>query len=132
VTPVERIASRILVVRGQRVMVDADLALLYGITTKQLNQQVKRNAARFPADFAFRLRAAEKSEVVTNCDHLRRLRYSSAMPLVFTEHGALMAALVLNSPRAVEVALLVVRARYRPKRPGAGASASCSEIPPSG
>jgi ORF6N domain len=108
--PVEHIASRIVVVRGQRVIVDADLALLYGVTTKQLNQQVKRNTARFPADLAFRLRAAEKEEVVTNCDHLRRLKYSPAMPLVFTEHGALMAASVLNSRRAVEVGLFVVRA----------------------
>lgn len=108
--PIEHIASRILVVRGQRVMVDADLALLYGVTTKQLNQQVKRNSARFPADLAFRLRAKEKEDVVTNCDHLRRLRYSPAMPFVFTEHGALMAASVLNSPRAVEIGLFVVRA----------------------
>jgi hypothetical protein len=111
--PIEDIASRILVVRGQRVMIDADLALLYGVSTKQLNQQVKRNSARFPADLAFRLRAAEKEEVVTNCDHLRRLRYSPAMPLVFTEHGALMAASVLSSPRAVEVGLFVVRAFVR-------------------
>jgi len=111
--PVEDIASRILVVRGQRVMIDADLALLYGVTTRQLNQQVKRNPARFPADLAFRLRAAEKEEVVTNCDHLRRLKYSPAMPLVFTEHGALMAASVLSSPRAVEVGLFVVRAFVR-------------------
>jgi ORF6N domain len=111
--PVEDISSRILVVRGQRVMIDADLALLYGVTTKQLNQQVKRNPARFPADLAFRLRAAEKDEVVTNCDHLRRLKYSPTLPLVFTEHGALMAASVLNSPRAVEVGLFVVRAFVR-------------------
>ena len=111
--PVEGIASRIVVVREQRVMVDADLALLYGVTTKQLNQQVKRNQSRFPADLAFRLRAVEKDEVVTNCDHLRRLKYSPTMPLVFTEHGALMAASVLNSPRAVEVGLFVVRAFVR-------------------
>jgi hypothetical protein len=111
--PVEDISSRFLVVRGQRVMIDADLALLYGVTTKQLNQQVKRNPARFPADLAFRLRAAEKDKVVTNCDHLRQLRYAAAMPLVFTEHGALMAASVLNSPKAVEVGLFVVRAFVR-------------------
>jgi ORF6N domain-containing protein len=111
--PVEHIASRIFVVRGQRVMVDADLARLYGVTTKQLNQQVKRNPTRFPADLAFRLSASEKDEVVTNCDHLRPLKYSAAMPLVFTEHGALMAASVLNSPKAVEVGLFVVRAFVR-------------------
>jgi hypothetical protein len=111
--PIEHIASRIFVVRGHRVMVDADLALLYGVTTKQLNQQVKRNRARLPADLAFRLRGVEKNEVVTNCDHLRRLKYSPTMPLVFTEHGALMAASVLNSPKAVEVGLFVVRAFVR-------------------
>ena len=111
--PTEHIASRILVVRGQRVIIDADLAILYGVTTRQLNQQVKRNPARFPADLAFRLRAEEKEEVVTNCDHLRRLKYSPALPLVFTEHGALMAASVLNSPMAVEVGLFVVRAFVR-------------------
>ena len=111
--PTEHIASRILVVRGQRVIIDADLAILYGVTTRQLNQQVKRNPARFPADLAFRLRAEEKEEVVTKCDHLRRLKYSPALPLVFTEHGALMAASVLNSQMAVEVGLFVVRAFVR-------------------
>jgi len=113
---VEDIAAQILIVRGQRVMIDTDLALLYGVTTKQLNQQVKRNPARFPADLAFRLRAAKKQEVVTNCDHLRRIKFSAAMPLVFTEHGALMAASVLNSPRAVEVGLFVVRAFVRMRK----------------
>jgi hypothetical protein len=117
---VEGVAARIVVVHGQRVMVDADLALLYGVSTKQLNQQVKRNPARFPADLAFRLSAQEKDEVVTNRDHLRRLKYSPAMPLVFTEHGALMAASVLNSRRAVEVGLFVVRAFVRMREALAG------------
>ena len=91
-------------------MIDADLAALYGVTTKQLNQQVKRNVGRFPAEFAFRLTATERTEVVTNCDHLRTLKYSPNLPLAFTEHGALMAASVLNSARAVEVSLYVDRA----------------------
>ena len=107
---VERISDRILTIRGERVMVDADLASLYGVATKQLNQQVKRNPRRFPASFAFRLTAAEQAEVVTNCDHLRNLRFSTTPPLVFTEHGALMAASILNSSRAVEVGLYVVNA----------------------
>jgi hypothetical protein len=68
VRPVEHIASRILVVRGQRVIVDADLAALYGVSTKRLNEQVKRNRTRFPEDFVFRLTAAETAEVVANCD----------------------------------------------------------------
>ena len=108
--PAEAIAARIVVIRGQRVMIDADLAALYGVTTKQLNQQVKRNVGRFPAEFAFRLTATERTEVVTNCDHLRTLKYSPNLPLAFTEHGALMAASVLNSARAVEVSLYGDRA----------------------
>ena len=106
----EQTARRILVVRGQKVMIDADLAALYDVPTKRLNQQVKRNAERFPSDFVFQLSRAERDEVVANCDHLRRLRFSPTMPFAFTEHGALMAASVLNTPRAVEVSLYVVRA----------------------
>jgi ORF6N domain len=91
-------------------MLDADLATLYGVPTKRLNEQVKRNARRFPADFVFQLTRAERDEVVANCDHLQRLRFSPTMPFAFTEHGALMAASVLNTPRAVDVSLYVVRA----------------------
>ncbi len=105
-----RIARHILVIRGQKIMLDADLAALYDVSTKRLNQQVKRNAERFPEDFMFRLGRAERDEVVANCDHLRQLKFSPTMPFAFTEHGALMAASVLNTPRAVEVSLYVVRA----------------------
>ena len=91
-------------------MIDAGLAPLYDVPTKRLNQQVKRNAERFPKDFVFQLSRAERDEVVANCDHLRRLKFSPTMPFAFTEHGALMAASVLNTPRAVEVSLYVVRA----------------------
>jgi ORF6N domain len=108
--PVEQIASRIVSVRGGRVVVDSDLAALYGVETRVLNQAVRRNSRRFPADLAFRLTSAEREEVITNCDHLKNLKYSAALPLAFTEHGALMAASVLNSRRAVEVGLYVVRA----------------------
>lgn len=104
------VASRILLIRGQKVMVDSDLAELYGVSTKALNQAVKRNPGRFPADFMFQLSQDEKSEVVTKCDHLSRLKYSSALPYVFTEHGALMLGNVLKSERAVEMSLMVVRA----------------------
>jgi hypothetical protein len=106
----ETVVSRILMLRGQRVMLDADLAELYGVTTKRLNEQVKRNIERFPGDFMFQLNVDEKSEVVANCDHLGQLKYSSSLPYVFTEHGALMLGNVLKSSRAVEVSLLVVRA----------------------
>ena len=71
----ELIASRILLIRGQRVMLDADLAALYAVPTKALNQAVKRNMARFPDDFMFQLTQAEKQEVVTNCDHLKTLKF---------------------------------------------------------
>jgi hypothetical protein len=108
--PVDQIASRILSVRGRRVIVDADLAALYGVQTRVLNQAVQRHPRRFPSDLAFRLNAAERQEVITTCDHLKKLKFSPALPLVFTEHGALMAASVLSSKRAVEVGLYVVRA----------------------
>ena len=97
-------------IRGEKVIVDADLAEFYGVPTKALNQAVRRNMDRFPADFMFQLNKAEKTEVVTNCDHLNRLKFSPVNPLVFTEHGALMAASILNSARAVEVSLFIVRA----------------------
>ena len=117
-TPVEaahpavshRIESRILTVRGVKVIVDADLAELYGVPTKRLNEQVKRNLGRFPSDFTFQLTATEKAEVVANCDHLARLKFAKAMPFAFTEFGAIQAANVLNSPQAVEMGVYVVRA----------------------
>lgn len=104
------IARRILLIRGTKVMIDADLAELYGVPTKALDQAVKRNVERFPDDFMFRLMEGERQEVVTNCDHLVRLKFSPSLPFAFTEHGALMLGNVLKSPRAVEVSLLVVRA----------------------
>jgi len=91
-------------------MLDADLADVYGVTTKRLNEQFKRNRQRFPSDFAFQLTPSEKAEVVAKCDHLRRLKYSPALPYAFTEHGALMLASVLNSARAVAASVAVVRA----------------------
>lgn len=94
-------------------LVDADLAEIYGVSTKALNQAVKRNAERFPEDFRFQLTAAEREEVVTNCDHLTRLRFSPVLPWAFTEHGSIMAASVLNSQRAVEMSAFVVRAFVR-------------------
>ena len=105
-----RIESRILIVRGLRVMVDADLAELYGVPTKVLNQAVKRNASRFPSDFMFQLNAQEKAEVVTNCDHLQKLKFSKATPQAFTEYGAVAIANVLASSQAVEMGIYVVRA----------------------
>src|SRR5215470_8031044 len=105
-----RIESRILLIRGQKVMLDADLAEVYRTTTKALNQAVKRNRERFPADFMFRLTTREKVEVVTRCDHLSNLKYSRNLPQAFTEHGAVMLASVLNSEAAVQASIAVVRA----------------------
>ena len=106
---IEAIASRIVVLRGQRIMLDADLAALYGVTTKRLNEQVRRNLERFPPDFMFQLINQEvailKSQFATSSWGGKRKR-----PLAFTEHGALMAAMVLNSTRATEVSVYVVRA----------------------
>ncbi|OHC71516.1 MAG: hypothetical protein A3H93_20455 [Rhodocyclales bacterium RIFCSPLOWO2_02_FULL_63_24] len=106
----QAVANRILLLRDQRVMLDADLADLYGVETRALNQAVKRNADRFPGDFMFQLNADEKAEVVANCDHLAKLKFSRSLPYAFTEHGALMLGNVLKSSRAIEVSLLVVRA----------------------
>jgi hypothetical protein len=111
--PVAPIEERILLIRGLRVMLDADLAEVYGVPTKRLNEQVKRNSRRFPEDFMFRLTAAEKELVVANCDHLAKLKYAKALPFAFTEHGAVMLASVLNSPTAVASSILVVRAFIR-------------------
>lgn len=109
----ERIERAILLIRGHKAMLDADLASLYGVRTKALNQAVKRNRERFPSDFMFRLTGKERAEVVTNCDHLAGLKYSYARPFAFTEYGAVMLANILNSPRAIRVSVQIVRVFVR-------------------
>jgi ORF6N domain len=108
--PLERIQGSILNIRGQKVMIDRDLAELYGVETRRLNEQVKRNIDRFPNDFMFQLTREEKDEVVANCDHLLSLKFSKTNPYAFTEHGAIMLASILNTTLAVETSILVVRA----------------------
>ncbi|MCM0606749.1 MAG: ORF6N domain-containing protein [Xanthomonadaceae bacterium] len=108
--PSERIENLIQTIRDQRVTVDVDLARLYGVKTKALNQAIKRNFERFPSDFMFRLTEIEKSEVVTICDHLKKIKYSNKLPYAFTEYGAIMAANVLNSQKALHTSVFVVRA----------------------
>ncbi|HUO14092.1 MAG TPA: ORF6N domain-containing protein [Verrucomicrobiae bacterium] len=107
----KRVSSRILILRNQKVILDADLAELYGVPVKQLNQQIKRNRNRFPADFLFTLTKPEyetlRSHFVTSNSSRGGRRY---LPHAFTEHGAIMAATVLNSNRAIEMSLFVVRA----------------------
>ena len=109
--PVE---SRILIQRHQRVILDSDLAELYGVSAKQLNQQIKRNRERFPSDFMFQLSAKEheslRSQIVTSKKGRGGRRYP---PYAFTEHGAIMAATVLNSKQAIEMSVFVVRAFVR-------------------
>lgn len=107
---VSRIERRIMVLRGQKAIVDADLAEFYGVLTRRLNEQVRRNRERFPEDFMFQLTKKEKNEVVAICDHLTRLKFSSTLPYAFTEHGVIMAANVLNTPRAIKTSVFVVRA----------------------
>lgn len=120
------VESVIHTLRGEKVILDVDLARIYSVTTKRLNEQVKRNARRFPSDFAFRLSKAEleqllrqiagseqsdnRSQIATGSQKHRDPRF---LPYAFTEHGALMAANILNSPRAVEMSVVVVRAFVR-------------------
>lgn len=106
--PKELIASRILLIREQKVMIDSDIAELYGVTTKRLNQQVNRNLNRFPNNFMFELTKAEKLEVVANCNHLEKLKFSSVLPKAFTEHGIMMVANVLTSERAIHVSIQII------------------------
>jgi hypothetical protein len=112
--PIERIERKIYDIRGERVLLDSDLAEIYGVTTKVVNQAVRRNITRFPGDFCFQLTTDEldilRSQFVTSSRGHGGRRY---LPYVFTEHGALMAANILNSPRAVEASVQVVRACVR-------------------
>jgi hypothetical protein len=117
--PVEVIERKILLIRGEKVMLDADLAELYDVPTKRLNEQVKRNADRFPADFAFQLTAEEWKNVKALNDEANRSQFATGsqkhrdprfMPWAFTEHGAIMAATMLNSKQAVAMSVHVVRA----------------------
>ncbi len=124
-TSPDPLAGRIFTVRGRRVVLDADLARLYAVTTRAFNPAIKRNAARFPADFAFQLTKPEadalRSQLVTleakapgaDANSDRRGRHRKYLPWAFTEHGAVMAANVLRSPKAVAMSLLVVRAFVR-------------------
>jgi hypothetical protein len=107
---IDKIGLVIRSIRGHRVILDADLARIYGVPTKRLNEQVKRNAKRFPPDFLFQLTAEEaenlKSQIATSSSHGGRRK----LPYAFTENGAIMAANVLNSPQAVRMSVFVVRA----------------------
>jgi hypothetical protein len=113
IIPVTHVENQILFLRGERVMLDADLAELYGVSTKRLNEQVKRNSQRFPREFMFQLSTKEtallmRSQIATGSK--RNVRYR---PYVFTEHGAIMLASVLNSSIAIQASIAVVKAFVR-------------------
>ena len=117
-----RVESKIVVMRGRKVILDSDLAELYGVAVKRLNEQVKRNADRFPADFVFRTTGTDLRSQIATSKRVgeRRLKRGTVsrggrryLPFAFTEHGAIMAATVLNSKRAVEMSIFVVRAFVR-------------------
>jgi hypothetical protein len=117
--PLDQIVSRIMLVRGQKVMLDADLAALYGVKTKRFNEQVRRNRDRFPADFMFRLTDQEvknlRSQFAASSLEPRHRNWGGKRypPFAFTEHGAIMAATILNTSQATEVSVFVVRAFVR-------------------
>ena len=108
IIPSEIISNKILLLRNKRVMIDRDIAELYGVTTKRLNEQVRRNLNRFPNHFMFELTIKEKNEVVAKCDHLKKLKFSSFLPKVFTEHGVIMLANVLKSEKAIKVSIEII------------------------
>ena len=109
IVPVERIQRCILLIRNKKVILDRDLAVLYGVETKTLNQAVKRNIKRFPTDFMFQLTKVEKKQLVTNCDRFAPLKHSTSMPHAFTEQGLAMLSSVLNSERAINVNIAIMR-----------------------
>jgi len=108
--PIEIIENKILVIRGQRVMIDRDLAELYGVKTMVFNQAVKRNMKRFPSEFMFQLTDEEKTEVITNCDRLKIIKFSPHNPYVFTEHGVAMLSSILNSEQAITANIQIIKA----------------------
>ena len=104
------IEDKIFTIRGQKVMIDYDLAELYGVKTYRLNEAVKRNCDRFPADFMFKLNDDELKELIANCDRFKKLKHSPTTPNVFTEQGVAMLSSVLNSERAIAINIEIIRA----------------------
>ncbi len=109
----QEVARKIFLMRGHRVMIDRDLAELYEVSTKALNQAVKRNGSRFPDDFMFQLTQDETRQLVTNCDRFTSLKHASTTPYAFTEQGVAMLSSVLKSERAAQVNISIMRAFVR-------------------
>ena len=103
------ISSRIFTLRREQVMLDRDLAELYDVETKRLNEQVKRNRERFPSDFMFQLNNNEKNELVAKCDRFNNIKHSTVNPMVFTEQGIYMLSSILKSKKAIEVNIAIIR-----------------------
>jgi hypothetical protein len=116
IEPIERIENKIFLIRGQKVMLDRDLAELYGVETKYLNRQVKRNRERFPKEYMFQLTKAEKDELVTNWHRFNSIKHSTSLPYAFTEHGVAMLSAVLNSEQAIKVSILIINTFIRLRR----------------
>ncbi|MEA1912116.1 MAG: ORF6N domain-containing protein [Spirochaetota bacterium] len=110
------VKNRILTIRGMQVMIDRDLADFYEISTKRLNEQVKRNIDRFPEVFRFQLIDIEKNELVANCDRFEKLKYSSVNPFAFTEQGVAMLSAVLRSKTAISISIQIMQAFVEMKR----------------
>lgn len=109
VIPDEIVMNKILLLRGKKIMIDMDLSELYGVETKRLNEQVKRNIKRFPGDFMFQLTKKEKEQIIKDYPHLENLKYSPKLPNAFTEQGVAMLSSVLNSDSAIEVNIKIIR-----------------------
>ena len=110
---IEIIENRIFTIRGQKVMIDRDLAELYEVPTHRLNEAVKRNKKRFPDDFMFKLTRDELNELIANCDRFQTLKHSPTTPNAFTEQGVSMLSSVLNSDRAISINIEIIRAFVR-------------------
>lgn len=113
IIPLESLEKKIYTIRGVRVMLGSDLAMLYGVSTTRLNEQVSRNRQRFPDTFAFQFTQEEKEEVIAKCDNPDKLRFSPSLPRGFTERGVLMLSNVLKSDRAIEVSIQIIEAFVR-------------------
>jgi 2,3-bisphosphoglycerate-independent phosphoglycerate mutase len=107
--PTEIIENKIFFIRNQKVMIDRDLADLYGVETKRLNEAVKRNIERFPEEFMFQLNDNEKNELVANCDRLKKIKFSTTNPYAFNEHGVAMLSSVLKSKQAIAVNIQIIK-----------------------
>ena len=107
--PQERIEQRIFLIRAHKVMLDRDLAELFGVTTKHLNRQVKRNIQRFPEEFMFQLTKQERDELAPIWHQFKKMKHSYVLPYAFTEHGVAMLASVLNSERAIKMSIIIIK-----------------------